>query len=127
MTSRRPIGLTLLSLAFLGLTIATFQNVWRFLEDPSPLVRLGVDPRAARNVAVFAGACAAWATIAAWFRNRTLPWAITAWGLGVGAVMIEVQKGMGTQGEPLWLVAFPYLVLALLVWLLVAFAAGRVP
>ena len=72
------------------------------------------------------GVAAAAVAIAAWVRSRWLPWAIGIWGVCVGGMMYEFQSRMGTQGEPVWLVVFPYLMLVILTWLLVAFGAGRV-
>jgi hypothetical protein len=126
MTTRRSFELSLLSVAFVGLTIAAFAYARRVAVDPTAVLQLGVRPRAVTNLVVMAGLCAAGVAVTAWIGHRLLPWAVTCWGLCVGAMLIEFQRRPGVQGEPLWLVAFPYLVLALLVWVLVAFAANRV-
>lgn len=126
MATRRPFGLSLLSFGFLWLTVAAFAYASRVAANPSQLVQLGVRQRVVTALAVVSGMVAASVTIAAWMHSRWLAGTIVFWGLSVGAVMVAFQTGMGTQGEPLWLVLFPYAVLGILTWGLVGFANGRV-
>ncbi len=126
MPTHRSIRLSLFALVFLGLSIAAFEYARRTIVDPSPLVQLGVPAQSVINIAVIVGVAALAVAIAAWVRSRWLPWAIGIWGLCVGAMMFEFQSRMGTQGEPEWLVAFPYVMLVIFTWLLVSFGAGEV-
>ncbi len=126
MATRRSFGLSLLSFGFLWLTVAAFAYANRVVANPSQLVQLGVRPRVVTALAVASGIAAASVTIAAWMRSRWLAGTIVFWGVSVGAVMAAFQTGMGSQGEPLWLILFPYAVLGILTWGLVAFANGRV-
>ncbi len=126
MTTRRSFQLSLLSVAFLALAVAAFDYARRIITDPSQVVQLGLQPRPMINIAVVVGVAAASVAIAAWVQGRWLPWAIVIWGLSVGVGMFEVQSKLGTPGEPLWLVVFPYVMLVILTGLLAGFGAGRV-
>jgi hypothetical protein len=125
MASHRSIGLSLLSLGFLALTVGAFRYANRAVANPGQLARLGVNPPLVIALAAASGIAAACVTIAAWIRSGAVRGLIVAWSVTVGAAMIAFQTGTGRQGEPLWLVLFPYVGLGILTWALVKFAGRR--
>ncbi|HEX8724864.1 MAG TPA: hypothetical protein VF737_05685 [Gemmatimonadaceae bacterium] len=126
MATHRPFQLSLLALAFLGVSIAAFEYARRMIVDPSQLVQLNIPPRTVIDLVGVVGVVAAGVAVAAWIRSKWLPWLIGIWGLCAGALMYEFQSRAGSQGEPVWMLVFPYVMLLILTWLLVTFGAGQV-
>ncbi|MGH7670598.1 MAG: hypothetical protein ACRENQ_14025 [Gemmatimonadaceae bacterium] len=126
MATHRPLGLTILSLAFLGLTVGVFDYAERVVSVPSQVVPAGFGPRHAMTLAVVCGILSASVAIGAWVSGRWLPGAIVCWGVVVGVTMFEVQRKLGGQAEPMWLVLLPYVLVLMLTWVLAVFGARRV-
>lgn len=126
MATHRPLGLSVLSFAFLGLTIAAFDYAERVVSVPSEFVPLGLSAHRVTALVVLCGITGASVAIGAWISGRWVPWAIACWGLSVGALMFEFQRKLGGRAEPLWLVLFPFVMLLILTWMLAAYAARRV-
>lgn len=112
---RRNAGLSFIGLGFVAASVATFVVTERVRTNPAELARLGVAPTTVMGLGVLAGLAAAAAGFGVWTRGAWLRGAVVAWGLCAAAIMLAVQHAKNAPHEPVWMILFPYVALALVI------------
>jgi uncharacterized membrane protein len=115
-----------LAILFGWLALAGAANAYAVLRYPAPYEQIGIQPVlfACCSVAYLLSSAAL--AVGLWGRAPWVTAAVAVWGSVLLATMCVLNAMIGVAGEPVWLVAAPYIMFTLLAWALHRFVRRRV-
>jgi hypothetical protein len=116
----------LLAILFGWLALAGGANAYAVLRYPAQYEQMGIQPVLFACCSVACLLSSAALAVGLWRRAPWVAAAVAVWGSVLLATMCVLHAMIGVAGEPVWLVAAPYLMFTFLVWALHRFVQRRV-